>query len=381
MSVPCIVITRIVQPGIGQIAWWTRPFIALDALAFYLSKLFWPASLGIDYGRSPSYVMQHGDLRWTWILPAGIAGALWVTRRRSRGFIAGAAICVAALLPVLGFIPFDFQYYSTVADHYLYLPMLGVAVCAAWLLTQLQCRFSANADITSEHSRSSRLIPLFAILVLLVLSAKSRLQTQYWRDSHALFTHALAVNPSSFLACNNLAGAYFAAGDISSAERYALKSVNLEPDQLPSQLMLASVLARKGDLEDAERIYRAIYADNPRNAAIAGELAEVLAKQGRLGEAISLARQAIALEPNLVAAHVNLGSMLANAHDFPAAVAELQRALQLNPRYLQARLNLAAVFIAMGQRRQAIDQYHAALEIDPQSVAAMQGLESLSAEP
>ena len=31
-------------------------------------------------------------------------------------------------LPVLGFVPFDFQIYSTVADHYLYLPMLGVGI-------------------------------------------------------------------------------------------------------------------------------------------------------------------------------------------------------------------------------------------------------------
>ena len=42
---------------------------------------------------------------------------------------------------MLGLVSFDFQSYSTVADHYLYLPMLGVALCAAWFWNwRFQCR-------------------------------------------------------------------------------------------------------------------------------------------------------------------------------------------------------------------------------------------------
>ena len=51
---------------------------------------------------------------------------------------AAAGIFVGGLLPTLGFIPFLYQDYSTVADRYMYLPMLGVSLAlAAWLAAAL----------------------------------------------------------------------------------------------------------------------------------------------------------------------------------------------------------------------------------------------------
>jgi hypothetical protein len=38
------------------------------------------------------------------------------------------------LLPVSGLARFMFQIHSTVADHYMYLPMLGPAMALAWLI-------------------------------------------------------------------------------------------------------------------------------------------------------------------------------------------------------------------------------------------------------
>jgi hypothetical protein len=37
-----------------------RPIVAGDAIAFYLLKLLWPASLGVDYGRTPRFTIEHG---------------------------------------------------------------------------------------------------------------------------------------------------------------------------------------------------------------------------------------------------------------------------------------------------------------------------------
>ncbi|MFM8718062.1 MAG: hypothetical protein ACKOFH_00790, partial [Chthoniobacterales bacterium] len=38
---------------------WTRPFVAADALAFYLAKVVWPAGLSADYGRAPGPIHDH----------------------------------------------------------------------------------------------------------------------------------------------------------------------------------------------------------------------------------------------------------------------------------------------------------------------------------
>jgi len=380
LSLPCIVITKIVQPasGLEPIAFWKRALVALDALAFYACKLLWPASLGVDYGRTPSYVLRHGWAYWTWVFPVGLAIALWLSRHRSRALIAGAGIFVAGLLPVLGLVPFDFQHYSTVADHYLYLPMLGVATCAAWLLEKVQSCL-ANSDRTpSSRTRFSKLAAVVTILILLCLGTRSWFQTRHWRDSRALFTNAVEVNPASAGSWSSLAGAYLSAGDMGFAARCAMKAVELAPNEPQYLVTLGAVLANEGKLDAATRVYQKAYAIDPTSAMTASELAGALAQQNHLVEAIPLARRAVALDPNLADAHMNLGSMLAHQRNFPEAIAEFRNALRLKPQSIQAHMNLAAVLAAMGRREEAIQQYQAVMEIDPQSPAARRGLEKLN---
>ncbi len=128
------IVARNVQPTAG-IAIWHRPFIALDAMGFYIHQFFFPVRISIDYARTPVLVwMNH-----LWIVDAFIvllvALLLWPMRRRHRQPIIAAALTVAGLLPVLGLIPFSQQRYSTVADRYFYLAMLGPAILFAWVIT------------------------------------------------------------------------------------------------------------------------------------------------------------------------------------------------------------------------------------------------------
>ncbi|HWC89027.1 MAG TPA: hypothetical protein VG433_05220, partial [Pirellulales bacterium] len=113
--------------------WLLRPLVACDALTFYLRKLIVPLRLGFDYGRTPAVVLSSAARYWAWIAPACVLGLALVSRHR-RMWLTAAGIFVAGLLPVLGFVPFLYQDISTVADRYLYLPMLGVALAlAVWL--------------------------------------------------------------------------------------------------------------------------------------------------------------------------------------------------------------------------------------------------------
>lgn len=164
--------------------WWFAPLVAADAIAFYLYKLVCPIWLSIYYGRSPEYIERHDWAYYTWLVPIGLALALH-RLRPPRIIWAGVLLFLIALLPVLGFIPFDFQAYSTVADRYLYLPMLGPALCAAWLLAR---------PWASAPARSTK-ITLAVSAVLLLLGAWSAVQITHWRDTDALFRQAYRVHP------------------------------------------------------------------------------------------------------------------------------------------------------------------------------------------
>ena len=208
LAIPVALVTRQVQPAVDVAATsppQVRPLIAGDALAFYLRQVIAPEHLALDYGRAPDVVAQQ-PWRWlAWLVPVALAVLLWRLRARARPAVVGAMLFVIPLLPVLGFVPFSAQEYSTVADHYLYLPMVGVALLAAWGASRV----------------STRSALLIAVPVLLTLATRSWFQTRQWRDTRALFTHNLTVNPRSWTSRVNLAADALLRGDGASAEQHA----------------------------------------------------------------------------------------------------------------------------------------------------------------
>ena len=157
-----------------------RPLVPLDAIGFYVIKLFAPVRLASDYGRSPQWLVGH-PLTWsTCLIPLAISAFAWRTRTRIPWLLAAFGVFVAGLLPSIGIVPFDFQHYSTVADRYLYIAMLGPAIAVTFLILRFQ-RIAAG----------------LAIAALALLTTLSIIQLSYWRDEWHLMAHTLDVNPQS----------------------------------------------------------------------------------------------------------------------------------------------------------------------------------------
>jgi tetratricopeptide (TPR) repeat protein len=234
LAIPVALVTLQVQPAVDVAATsppQVRPLIAGDALAFYLRQVIAPEQLALDYGRAPDVVARQ-PWRWlAWLVPVALVVLLWRVRDRARPAVVGAMLFVIPLLPVLGFVPFSAQEYSTVADHYLYLSMVGVALVAAWGASRV----------------STRTALLIALPVLLALATRSWFQTWHWRDTCALFTHNLTVNPRSWTSRVNLAADALLRGDGASAEQHARAAQSLRPDdpQIYQNLALALQLQGK----------------------------------------------------------------------------------------------------------------------------------------
>lgn len=259
---------------LDAVEWWKRPLIAADAITFYLAKILWPLNLGVDYGRTPKYVLGEHGARWTWIVPCLLTFALiaWIIRKRgseaSRIALAAALLLVIGVSPVLGLLPFDFQEYSTVADHYLYLAMLGVAVPVAWIVRRTEWR---------------TIVPIIVTL----LGVLTWRQSRTWHDALSIAEQTVAANPSPGVWSDRL-----------------------------TRLLLerASVQADQGDNASAIAIYRRVIARDPNNAAAVSNLASVLASDGKLDEAIPLYEQALRIDPSLQSARVGLERARSNAN-------------------------------------------------------------------
>lgn len=189
LAVPLALIARASQPVPD---WWLvvsprfRPFVAADAITFYLGKIIYPGRLLPDYDRSPASLYASGQWRYTWVVAAIFLAsiALLAWRKRAPAYVAGACWFIAAMLPVLGLMVFAFQHSSTVADRYLYLPMFGVSLVFA---RGLEWVWSAER----WHGAKTVVRPaivLACVAVFILLGLKTRRQIAIWRTTDALFT-------------------------------------------------------------------------------------------------------------------------------------------------------------------------------------------------
>jgi tetratricopeptide (TPR) repeat protein len=363
-AVACLAWTKAVQPAhyaATSVPLYLRPLVAADALAFYIYKLVWPAALAIDYGRTPEAVISHRWAYFTWLVPAAVAALLIWQRRRRPLVVAGALIFLIGVAPVLGLVRFDFQLISTTSDHYLYLSMAGIALAAAALLDRL---YRSRAAIA------------IASLLLAMLAVRSIVQTRHWRDTFALFRHAVAVNPESWVAHNSLAAAYVEAGRGAPAVEHARLAAELRQDDVRVWGTLASALATQGRYSDAADAYRRALQFEPDNARVHASLAGLLAQQNQLDPAMNHARRAIELDPRNAQARLNYGTMLAQSGRIDEGIEQLREAIRLAPRRLpQAHANLGMLYLSKGQPDQAAIEFQRALMIDPRYAPARAGLQ------
>ncbi len=350
-------LTRWVQPGtvlVFEPPLWARPLIAGDAVLFYLAKLVFPLRLGPDYGRSPQIVLEHGWLFLTGLVPYALAGWLWFKRQNLAWLVTAAGVFVIGLLPVLGLISFGFQRYSTVADRYLYLALLGPALALAWGLTR----------------PGKKLAAICGAIVLGLFLLRSAVQIPHWRDTVTFFEHALQVNAHSFLAHNNLGFALAEQGQDVEAINHFNAALRLEPESAITHLNLGNALERQGKSEEAIQHYHEALRIVPTYARAHTNLGVALAKQGRFDEAIEHHRQALRIEPGFAEAHNNLANVLARRGEFDEAMQHYSEALRLNPGYAQAHTNLGVAYAIQKQFDKAQHHFSEALRLDPNSAKA-----------
>ncbi|MBY0586361.1 hypothetical protein K2X85_04245 [bacterium] len=233
-----------------------RPLIALDALGTYLPLAMAPRDLGPDYGRHPSFVLsliseptknfftslRAGDVRNVF---AGyfflVAGLLLLGLVGGRSALCCVMLYVAALLPMLGLVPFGFQEISTVADRYALSPMIALSLAFGLL-----CR------------RWPRLFGLSWPILGIALSATTWNQIQHWSSDEALIDRALAINDRSGPFWCNRSALLLQVGHHSEAIESASKAIENAPKLTQAYVNRAAAYLKSGSknlaIEDLEKV-------------------------------------------------------------------------------------------------------------------------------
>jgi hypothetical protein len=315
LAIPIVLATKLGTPAgtVGRLEPWQRAIVALDAVAFYLGKIFWPLHLTADYGRSPSNVLADPRALWICLVPIALIVIARMLRVRAPWLGAAVGVFIAGLLPTLGLASFNFQAFSTVANRFAYFAMLAIAMLVAVIASRL----------------SSKVLAPLLVLTAGGLGALSIVQLRQWQNPWTLFASTIEARSDSRIVGSNIRFMF-----TPEVEAHC----TLPPAQL---VRLGDLLMGQKRAAQAAPVYELAIVRGSGDSAAYDRLAEALLQSEKRAEAERAAREALALNPNDAAAHATLGDLYIR-DDVQRAAEEYRHALRLDSGNARARRGLAA---------------------------------------
>lgn len=159
--------------------------------------------------------------------------------------IFGASWFFGAYLPISNIV----QLNATVAEHWLYLPSVGFLIFVAGCALDLP-------------RNCQRLVPVFAVVAIIALSARSFVRSSDWADEETFYTRTLESGSRSARVACNLGQLYSKRHEYARAERIIRLVLQDNPNYPIAQNNLADLYFRQGKLTEAETLFAKIEEDS-----------------------------------------------------------------------------------------------------------------------
>ena len=274
-----ITIQTIAEGSFAPPSFYLRLKNALVGILIYIKQTFWPVDLSVLYPHPREHLNNWLVLIAAVLIIAMTSIALIVRHKRPYVMV-GWFWYLIMLSPVLGIVQAGKQAH---ADRFTYLPQIGFCLLVTWTV----------ADWTNGWWKRREILTAAGALTILALALTARVQTDYWRDSELLWSHAIAVTKNNAFA----------------------------------QASLADVLLRRGRIYEGIDHCREALKINPRDADAHNNLGLALLQIGNEKEAAAEFKQSLVIEPNHMNAATNLAWILATSPD--AATRDGAKAVEL----------------------------------------------------
>ncbi len=206
------------------------------AFVTYLGKTFWPNDLAIYYP-FPTQVPLWQVLGATLLITV-ISIIVIVMSKRLPYLFVGWLWFATAIAPVIGIIQLSGY---AMADHYHYIPSIGIAMMLAW---------GVSSFTESKNIRKKILFPVGTIS-LAVMTFLSWNQCVHWKNSFTLFNRALQVTEDNTMVYNLLGHVLFEKGKTGEAIDNYNKAILIAPDYVYAYHGRGNAYAKLGQYQRA----------------------------------------------------------------------------------------------------------------------------------
>lgn len=300
--------------------------VALGGMAtlFYLATIFCPVNLLPIY---PAWPIDPPRL-WQflpWLVIAAAAWWLWKNRTTwGRHAIFAFGFFLLMIAPVLGFVGIAWMRLTWVADHFLYVPMIGpltllVAAVASW--------------IEAGGPRRRVIGAIAGAAVAIFLAASTFSYAGQWVDEDHLWEYTVARNNDAWIAHDRLGTLKSKRGDLEGALHHFRQASRLRPDLGGTKRNLGELLLKQGKHDEATIVLEEAVRASPWLRDTRAHLADAYCKVGRTAEALDLAAELLSDDPTNRGVRTTYAMALFENGDKQKAIEELEKVLALDHDY------------------------------------------------
>lgn len=343
-------------------SFYSNTLIVFNVIAIYLRWIIWPIDIHValtePFQLGFPYTLTNPQNFTSLMVVLGLIVAAFSFVKKNRILSFSIFWFLITLVPASNIIPLP----TLIASHFLYLPMVGVAIFVAEL-----CRGDRPASsrwISPPFAQSLTRIFLGTFIVMCLLITPIR--NAIWQSNLSLWRECVRIYPQDFRAhlnyaielkqidglfdkavrefqiaaflaptntipLNSLGIAYKEKGDSALAVASFEKAIQLNPRDLSSYINLAWTHIKFKQWPEAERVCQSIEKINPAFAERYEILGTIAFEQGQFEETSRHLEKATQLEPGNERYWSNLGVAYFKINDLKIARLAWEKALTIRP--------------------------------------------------
>ena len=339
-------------------------------IVFYLEKTFFPLKLSCyypDITKLEVFIPPFNTLSPA--LLAFLALAVIFSLKYTKKIFFASLFFLLSLLPVL--VSYAYEATYQIADHFMYLALIGVAYMFAEGFSWLY------------HKRAAASSPAKTLLILMLLTASVILsgltwkRCQVWKDGVTLWSDALKNYPYNIVAHNNRGLAYLKKGEYEKASLDFNKTTASDINYYGRDKTTAGVFYNmnlsnsynsSGKYEQTIALLEKTIKNDPDYGYnYYNNLAVAYASIGKTEQAVTLLKKAI--ENNSVtdksSYYYNLGIIYKGTGKYDEARVSFEKSIKSNPGFADPYYGMAKLYEANHEIENAISYYKKAITYNP----------------
>jgi tetratricopeptide (TPR) repeat protein len=266
-----------------------------------------------------------------------------------------------------------FQIGSSFGERFLFVPILGFVIAAAWLMI----RFLSPDSMSSEKKPNSMLIWVVGI-ILVLFSIKTFFRNSEWRSNEILYEADVKKSPNSahmryYYGLSlmkekaiNEKGDVIKPAYLDSAIVQFQIAANIYPYYADAYDQLGLAWFRKKDFDKSIFYYEKALALNPAKPITYSNMGSIYFQAGKYDKALDIYRKAVELNPLFADGWLNLGSTYGTVGKYPESIAAFKKCLELAPQSALAHYYLGLSYNSAGDFVNGEIYLKKAAAMDPQ---------------